>query len=395
MPGGSAPGTAGGGPCVRRCRAPTWGCPRRRGAPATAAPGTRSRLSSRPARPHGTGWWRRPAAPSGAARRRVLDCGVVGDHPVLPDYGSACAHHLVPALVGRRASTALPAWMPAPVSQARQVVLLVLDGLGWEQLRTRWHLAPTLQALSGGPITTVAPSTTATALTSISTGLTPGEHGVVGYRIDVHGEVLNVLRWATSSGDARRRIPPAQFQPFAPFLGANVPVVTKAEFGGSGFSLAHLAGVRQIGYRLPSSMVVEVRRLLAGGEPFVYAYYEGIDKVAHEYGLDEHYDAELAAADRLVADLAAVLPPDAGLVATADHGQVDCGDRVVALDPAVGALVQLQSGEGRFRWLHARPGAAVDLLDAATDAYGEVAWVVPVEQVREEGWFGPRLSRDA
>ena len=42
------------------------------------------------------------------------------------------------------------------------------------------------------------------------------------------------------------------------------------------------------------------------GEPFVYAYYDGIDKVAHEYGLGEHYDAELAAADRLVADMLAV-----------------------------------------------------------------------------------------
>jgi predicted AlkP superfamily pyrophosphatase or phosphodiesterase len=319
----------------------------------------------------------------------------VGDHPVLPDYSGASVHHLVPALVGRRPSVALPPWMPPVVADARQVVLLVLDGLGWEQLGVRWGQAPTLRSLTGGPITTVAPSTTATALTSISTGLTPGEHGVIGYRIDVHGEVLNVLRWATGNGDARRRVPPTQFQPLAPFLGANVPVVTKAEFAGSGFSLAHLAGVRQIGYRQPSSMVVEVRRLLAGGEPFVYAYYEGIDKVAHEYGLDEHYDAELAAADRLVGDVRSVLPPGAVLLVTSDHGQVDCGDRLVTPDAAVIDLVALQSGEGRFRWLHARPGAADDLLVAATEAHGDVAWVVPVEQVVDEGWFGPRLSADA
>jgi predicted AlkP superfamily pyrophosphatase or phosphodiesterase len=325
----------------------------------------------------------------------VVDFRVVGDHPVLPDYGGASVHHLVPALVGRRPSVPLPPWMPDVVGEARQVVLLVLDGLGWEQLETRWASAPTLRSLEGGPITTVAPSTTATALTSISTGLTPGEHGIVGYRIDVHGEVLNVLRWATGSGDARRRVPPTQFQPLAPFLGANVPVVTKAEFAGSGFSLAHLAGVRQIGYRLPSSMVVEVRRLLAGGEPFVYAYYEGIDKVAHEYGLDEHYDAELAAADRLVGDVRAVLPPGAVLMVTSDHGQVDCGDRLVTPDPGVLDLVALQSGEGRFRWLHARPGAAADLLSAAAEAHRDVAWVVPVEQICDEGWFGPRLTADA
>jgi predicted AlkP superfamily pyrophosphatase or phosphodiesterase len=65
----------------------------------------------------------------------------------------------------------------------------------------------------------VAPSTTATALTSITTGLTPGEHGVVGYRIDVDGEVLNVLRWATRPATPAGRIPPADIQPFPPFLG--------------------------------------------------------------------------------------------------------------------------------------------------------------------------------
>ena len=316
---------------------------------------------------------------------------MVGDHPVLPDYRGASVHQLVPALLGHRT----PAWMPSPVDGARQTVLLVLDGLGWEQLEARRALAPTLASLTGGPITTVAPSTTATALTSISMGLTPGEHGVVGYRIDVHGEVLNVLRWSTPAGDARRRIPPSQFQPLPAFLGESVPVVTKAEFTGSGFSLAHLAGARQLGFRMPSSLVVEVDRLLAGGEPFVYAYYEGVDKVAHEYGLNQYYDAEVGAADRLVADLLSVLPTDAVLVVTSDHGQVDCGDRVIPPPPSVLDLVALQSGEGRFRWLHAAPGAAADLLEAATEAHADVAWVVPVEQVVDEGWFGPRLSPDA
>ena len=37
--------------------------------------------------------------------------------------------------------------------------------------------------MAGGPITTVAPTTTATALSSIATGLTPGEHGLIGYRM--------------------------------------------------------------------------------------------------------------------------------------------------------------------------------------------------------------------
>jgi hypothetical protein len=210
----------------------------------------------------------------------------------------------------------------------------------------------------------------------------------------MHGEVLNVLRWSTPAGDARRRLVPEEVQPRRPFLGGSVPVVAKTEFVGSGFTLAHLAGVRHVGWRLPSSLAVEVGSLLREGEPFVYAYYDGIDKVAHEYGLGRHYDAELQATDRLVADMAAALPPGGALLVTADHGQVDV-PVTLPLAPDVVKATRLLSGEGRFRWLHARPGREVELFDAATAAHGAQAWVVTLEQVLDEGWLGPRVTNAA
>jgi predicted AlkP superfamily pyrophosphatase or phosphodiesterase len=317
----------------------------------------------------------------------------MGDHPALPDYQGACLSNVVPVLVDRR--EAAPPWLPPPAVDASQVVLLVLDGLGWDQLEARRSLAPTLSDMTGGPISTVVPSTTATALTSIATGLTPGEHGVIGYRINVHGDVLNVLRWQTGRGDARRAIPPEQFQPVVPFLGQRPPVVTRAEFEGSGFSGVHLAGVRFHGWRVTSTLVTEVRKLLQSGESFVYAYYDGVDKVAHEYGLGEYYDAELAAVDRLVGDLLAVLPPRAALVLTSDHGQVDVGEAVRPLDKEVMRHVALLSGEGRFRWLHARPGRLADLLEATRACHGDEAWVSSRDEAALQGWFGHHLSAAA
>ena len=286
----------------------------------------------------------------------------------------------------------LPSWMPSAIGESRQVVLFVVDGLGWEQLRERADSAPTLSAMAGGPITTVAPSTTATALTSIVTGLTPGEHGLVGYRLDVAGDVLNVLRWNTSTGDARRTINPRTTQPFAPFLGEPVPVVSKAELEGSAFTEAHLRGSRPCGWRAASSLPLIVGDLLRAGERFVYAYYDGIDKIAHERGLGAFYDAELRAADRLVAEVIDRLPPGAMLVVTADHGQVEVGDRLITPHADVLRLTRHQSGEGRFRWLHAKPGAADDLLAAATAHHGDVAWVRSRSEMIQQGWFGPVVS---
>jgi predicted AlkP superfamily pyrophosphatase or phosphodiesterase len=315
------------------------------------------------------------------------------DELVLPDYGGACIANIVPALLGPPDET--PAWMPAGVAGARQVVLFVVDGLGWEQLQQRRDRAPTLAAMTGGPVTTVAPSTTSTALTSLTTGLPPGEHGVVGYRIAVHGEVLNVLRWTTAAGDAHQSIPPSKLQPVAPFLGERPPVVTRAEYRRSGFTGAHLDPARFWGYRTLSTMVTEVGRLVRASEPFVYAYYDGLDKVAHEYGLGEHYDNELAWIDHTVERILTALRPGCVLVVTADHGQVEVGDNVIPLAGDVLAHCSMQSGEGRFRWLHARAGRARALWEAASEHHSDVAWILTRDEVVSKQWWGPVVSEAA
>jgi predicted AlkP superfamily pyrophosphatase or phosphodiesterase len=249
--------------------------------------------------------------------------------------------------------------------------------------------------MTGGPITTVAPSTTATALTSLTTGLPPAKHGVVGYRVRVQGDdVLNVLRWRTSEGDARSSVPPEDFQLADPFGAVHPPVVTRAEFAESGFTGAHLSGVRFHGWRMPSTLVATVGRLVEEGEPFVYAYYDGVDKVAHEFGLGREYDAEVYAADRITDAIADLLPAGAALVVTSDHGQVDVGDNIVPIASEVLDRVSLLSGEGRFRWLHARPGQRDALADAARRCHGDQAWVRTREEATSEGWFGGELTTD-
>ena len=140
---------------------------------------------------------------------------------------------------------------------------------------------------------------------------------------------------------------------------------------------------------------MEIARALAAGEPFVYAYYDGVDRVAHEFGLGDYYDAELAGTDDLVAQIVACLPAGAALVVTADHGQVEVGDRVVGLDPDLLAETVLLSGEGRFRWLHARPDRAEWLLEQAGERYGHLAWVRSREQLEAAGCFGGPLTPPA
>ena len=313
--------------------------------------------------------------------------------PIIPDYGGANVRGIIPALLGPVSwDSGLPAWMPEPVAAADAVVVLVLDGLGWDQLQANRHLMPTVASMVGGPIQTVAPTTTATALTSITTGLTPAEHGLVGYRMVVGGEVMNVLRWYVGDQAVRRSHPPREVQPFDPFLSQTVPVISVAELQSSAFSEAHLRGCDPVGWRAASSIAVQARLEVEAGERFVYCYYGGIDKIAHERGFGDFYDAELRAADGLVADVLASLPAGTALLVTADHGQVHVGDRLIEPSAALLSSVTLQSGEGRFRWLHTAKGAVDDLAAAAREEVGGVAWVATKEQTLDEHWFGPVMA---
>ena len=308
---------------------------------------------------------------------------VMATEPVRPEYGGKSLEQVVPALVGRVDN----AWLPAAAREAKTVVLLVLDGLGWELLQSRSAALPELLALSGGPITTVAPSTTACALTSITTGLSPIQHGVLGYRMRLDGAVLNVLRW-TLDGGAR---PPDAFsvQRHQPFLGRTVPVVTRNEFRTSGFSAAHLRDAPFFGWSTPAMLVERCRALAREGHPLIYAYYPGVDTVAHEFGLaPPHLAAELSFVDEMVGRLRDALPAEAALLVTADHGEMEIADRWMSLT-AVQELVVGCSGEGRFRWLNARRGGADELAAAARDAYGADAWVMTRDEVVDGGWLGP------
>ena len=319
-------------------------------------------------------------------------CFVAPLAPIIPDYAGANIRGIVPALLGPGSwADSLPDWFPDAPRSAQHVVLLLLDGLGWHQLHDHLADLPTLAGMEGRSIHAVAPTTTATALTAVTTGLAPSEHGIVGYRMALGGEVVNMLRWTVDNHSVRRSHPPRDVQPYDPFLGIEVPVVSAAELESSAFSEAHLRGSRPVGWRAASSIAVEAAAQVRAGERFVYCYYGGVDKIAHERGFGPYYDAELRYADALVADLLRTLPSGTALLVTADHGQVQVADNIVHPSPELLRHVTMQSGEGRFRWLHAVPGAADDLLHAAFGEVGDLAWVVTREQVVDEGWFGPSM----
>lgn len=305
---------------------------------------------------------------------------------VLPDYGGAWIGGVLPALAAGRAPRGAPDW----VGDATQHVLLLIDGLGWEMCRRFADRLPSLDDFEGGPITSVVPSTTATALPSLTTGMPPAVHGMLGDRMRVGGRMLSVLQWTVSDG---RPPQPSTVQPHRPFAGAAVDVVSHARFAGSGFSAAHLRGAPYHGYDTVDDLVARVGGRLDAGAPLVYAYLPDLDRTAHEVGMDDGaFDDALALTDRVVTGIRRRLPAGAALVVTSDHGQVTTAvDERIDLRP-LQPMVSAMSGSTRMRYLHARPGATADLLAAASGLAGAAAWVHDRAGLVASGWLGPHTG---
>ena len=171
-----------------------------------------------------------------------------------------------------------------------------------------------------------------------------------------------MLRWTSAGGDRRRAHPPRDVQPFAAFLGHDVPVISPAELRGLG---VHRGPPPRLAPRRLPGHVGDRRRgrpascgpASASSTPTTAASTRPPTSAASASTTTPSCAPPTASS----ATCSTSCPPGAVLLVTADHGQVDVGDNIV--DPAAELLdlVAQQSGEGRFRWWHARHGAADDL----------------------------------
>ncbi len=314
---------------------------------------------------------------------------------VAPAYHDRSLGDVLPAVA---AALGVDAGLPETslrFPEAQGYVVFLVDGLGYELLRSHPDDAPYLSSrLDGAPPATVGvPTTTATSLTSFGTALTPGTHGVVGFTSRIPGtdELLNALMWS-------KHVDPLEWQPhttaFARLAAAGVhaAVVNKREFAGSGLTIAGSRGAEYVGADRLGERTVAVISAARRRPSVTYMYDGDLDWTGHRYGVDSpQWRAQLEAVDTAAEHLREALPSSVRLVVVADHGMVDSppGSRVEVDDhPELRDGVVLLGGEARFRHLYCRGGAVDDVLETWRAFLGERALVLSRDEALAQGWFG-------
>jgi hypothetical protein len=291
-----------------------------------------------------------------------------------------------------------PLHLAETLSGARRIVVLLVDGLGYRLLPRAAQTAPVLAELLAGRAGTMTelcapfPSTTPVSLASLATGAQPGEHGILGFTVNVPGtrRVLTHVTWHGDPDPARWQPVPTQFSR-ATAAGVAACVVARPEFANSGLSAALYRGARY----LPARDEELAERILDAlpDHRLVYGYYPALDHTAHACGVESaQWSAAVSDVDRLITRLLDRLPADAALLVTADHGMLDvpAEQRIdVAVDARLRDGVAVLAGEPRVRYLHTVPGAAPDVLAAWRAVLGSAAWVLSRDEAVSSGRFGP------
>ena len=320
---------------------------------------------------------------------------------LIPRYGRASLPDVLPSAIAALGVDGFPdaLGLRERLPGVRRVAVVLIDGLGHRLLPVAAPVAPLIADLVAGRVgevmelTSPFPSTTPVSLISLGTGAPPGQHGQVGFFLSIPGtdRVLDPLTWRDDPDPGQWQPVPTQFTRAAA-AGVQVSVASRPEFAGSGLTMAAYRGARYRPAANPDELVEQVLCGLTGAPALSYGYHPTVDFAGHVHGVDSpEWRAAVADVDALLSRLVDGLPHDGALLVTADHGQLNIPvDHRFDLgtDPRLGAGLVKVSGEARVRYLHTRPGAATDVIDAWRAVLGPAASVLSRDEAVATGWYG-------
>jgi len=358
------------------------------------------------------------------ARLPDLDLGPEAVHPA---YSGRSILNLPASLARWLGAPDLPhppldlAGLDVLAEGVEQLVVVLIDAVSFDRFRL-WvkRLSGPVQAFVESalfaPLTSVVPSTTTAALTTLWTGRSPAEHGMVGYELFLreYGVVANMLNHSPMSLDSqpgllyRAGLVPEIALP-VPTLGnhlaaAGVPAhaFLPHAIRSSGLSRMHLSGARVHGYATLTDLWTGVRELVETRDTerrLVWAYYGEVDSLSHRFGPDsEQAEAEFAAVlegfhrvflERLPADrrrgTLVVFLSDHGQIATRRDPHYDLRNHL-----SLSRRLHLQpTGENRLAYLYIRPGQVEAVAEYFDRTWPAGFRILPSEHALAAGLFGP------
>lgn len=271
-------------------------------------------------------------------------------------------------------------------------VLALFDGLGAHQLDH--PNASDLAAANVATIDTMFPSTTSVSLSTIATGMTPTQHGIIAYLMNFpdHG-VVNMLKWAKPGGqpiaaDPTHLLPTPNLWERLRMAGLEPICVQPGNFQDTPLTRALYRGARFESVWTENDIIDATTQLAAEPGRLIFTYIPHVDVAAHVGGQQsDGYATAMRTANMIWQTIANRLADHAVMVGTADHGHLDYSEDHKLDLPATDLTI---FGEPRAIYI---AGGDSDSTDVPPSLAGFPARWVPKSELRE--WLGPGVAHPA
>ncbi len=304
----------------------------------------------------------------------------------------------------------------------KKVILLLVDALGYQLLTRLMQIQPDLlwnkyldQAVFS-PLTSVSPSTTATALTTLWTGQGPAAHGIIGYEMwsKQFGMIINnILHTSVNMRRDVGGLSRAGFDPHAfldmPLLGTHLvqhgisaTTFIHSSIAHSGLSVMQMEDVRVHAFvdeaDLCVSLAEHVNRDPQKPE-YVYVYYSDVDTLMHRFNdQDSRVELQFGLFSSLFekAFLDKLSPASADetlLILTADHGSMATPRyehyELSGHPELMDFLVMQPTCENRMAFFYVKPGRQQDVQDYVSTTWPGDFTVITSKEALDSGLLGP------
>lgn len=269
----------------------------------------------------------------------------------------------------------------------KNVIVMLFDGMGVSAINQHLNENDLLRKHLVKSISSVFPSTTTAATTSIQSGYSPAEHGWIGWDLYFEEIDKNVSIFSNTLQD--EDTPAADFHVAGKYLPFK-NIFTRIEETDdsveavyvSPFSKHKIKSLNDI-----SDAVIKLAR--KNGRHFIYTYYNQPDSFMHKFGVSsKEVKTEITEINALVENLADKLK-DTLIVVTADHGQTD-GDIVYLEDDPVLAnlLTRPPSVEPRALSFFVKDGKPSEFKSEFNRLFGDDFILLTKEETLNSGIFG-------
>ncbi len=306
----------------------------------------------------------------------------------------------------------------------KRVILVLMDALALHRF-TNWlqkgDIPVWSQLLKSGslsPITSISPSTTSTAMTTLWTGQSGAEHGLPGYELWLkqYGVVANMILHSPMSYHGNgANLAQAGFDPdtvltlptmgeYLAAQGVSTHAFQNYSIANSGLSRTFMKNVTINPFGTEAECWVNMRELIQkkiNEKLYIWAYWGAYDHLSHIYGPDDErselYFANFSHAleENLINRMTPEQRRGTLLILTADHGQVmttkDSNHELTNHPEFMNCLHIKPTGESRFTYLHVKPGKESTLREYTDATWPDKFILMNSQHLLEAGLLGPGI----